>query len=247
MQIHERIHIVGSGTDGIGISNEYDCTVYLLDGGGEYALIDAGLGLDSERILKNIENTGINRTQITSVFLTHGHGDHSGGAAALGKACQAEVYALKETAEYVTEGNLDAISLKEAVQAGVYGKEYVYQACPVHPLADDEERKVGDMVVHTYRTEGHCSGHACYGVDYQGKRILFSGDTVFNYGRISMQSIWDCDLQKYLATCQKLEDLHPDILLPSHGAFLMEKGYTYIEKAMKAIRLLGIPKNIIGE
>ena len=63
---------------------------------------------------------------------------------------------------------------------------------------------------------------------------------------ISMQSIWDCDLQKYIETCKKLAYIHPDILLPSHGTFLLEKGYTYIDKAMETIHTLGIPKNLIN-
>lgn len=247
MQIHERIHIVGSGIDGIGISHPLDCTVYMIDGNGEYALIDAGAGVEPERILQNLERTGVKRNSILRIFLTHGHGDHSGGARVLREACQAEVYALKETANYVTSGNLEAISVKEAIRAGVYGENYEYHSCPVHPLADDEQIKVGDLTLKVHRTEGHCSGHACYEMQYGGKRILFSGDSVFNYGKISMQAIWDCDLQKYIATCKKIESIHPDIFLPSHGVFLLENGSAYIDKAMAAIRSLGIPGNLIGE
>lgn len=246
MRIHERISIIGSGTAGIGISNPYDCTVYLLDCGGTYALIDTGAGVETERILQNMEQEGVDRQQVSHIFLTHGHGDHSGGAAELRRECQAEVYALKETAGYVTGGDLDAIALREAIQAGVYGKDYVYQPCEVHPIPDDACIEIGEIRLFVHRTEGHCSGHACYEMNDKGKKILFSGDTVFNYGRISLQSIWDCDLQKYIETCRKLEEIHPDILLPSHGAFLMERGYAYIEKAMQAIQTLGVPENIIG-
>ncbi len=243
MQIHERIHIVGSGISGFGISNETDCTVYLIDGAGEYALIDAGAGIQPERILKNIEKTGIDRMKISSIFLTHGHGDHSGGAAALSHACQAKVCALRETAEYVSTGNLEALSIREAIRAGMYAKDYAFDACPVLPLEDGEKIKVGDLCLKVLRTEGHCSGHACYEMKFDKKKILFSGDAVFNYGKISLQAIWDCDLQKYIRTCRVLEQIRPDILLPSHGAFLMEKGYTYIEKAMEEIRRLRIPES----
>lgn len=245
MQIHERIHIVGSGSYGFGISQELDCTVYLIDGNGEYALIDAGAGVEPEAILHNIKAAGIHPIQISKIFLTHGHGDHSGGAYALSRFCQAEIYALEETAAYVSEGNLEAIALKEAIQAGVYGEDYTYHGCPVQPLLEDSTVQVGDIGLKVYRMEGHCSGHACYEMICKGKKILFSGDAIFNYGTIALQAIWDCDLQKYIVTCRKMEQMRPDILLPAHGAFLMSKGYLYVEKAMKKIRALGIPDNII--
>ena len=247
MQIHERIHIVGSGIAGFGISHEMDCTVYLIDGGDECALIDAGIGLHPEHILENIEATGITRTKISSIFLTHGHGDHSGGAYVLSQACQAKVYGLRETAEYVSSGNLRAISMKEAIHAGVYGNDYVYQACPVEPLMEESQVKVGEITMTVHRMDGHCSGHACYEMHDKGKKILFSGDTIFSNGKISLQPIWDCDLQEYIESCRKLEGIHPDILLPSHGAFLLNQGYSYIDKAMSVINALGIPGNIIGE
>lgn len=247
MQIHERIHIVGSGNSGFGISHDLDCTVYLIDGNGEYVLIDAGAGVEPETILHNIKAAGIHPTQISGIFLTHGHGDHSGGAYALSRACQAEVYALRETAEYVSEGNLKAISLEEAIQAGVYGPGYTFHACPVRPIEENASVQAGDLELTVYRMEGHCSGHACYGMVWQGRKILFSGDSVFNYGKIALQAIWDCDLQKYIESCRKMDRMHPDVLLPAHGAFLMSRGYSYIEKAMKQIRALGIPNNIIGE
>ena len=246
MQIHERIYIVGSGVTGIGISHESDCTVYMVDGGGEYALIDTGIGIDANRILQNIDKEGIDIKKISAILLTHGHGDHSGGAVALSQACHAKVYALEETANYVSSGDVDSISIKEAIQAGVFGKDYIYQACPVTPLLDKEHFIIGDITLQIHRTEGHCSGHGCYEMNFKNKKILFSGDAIFNYGMISMQSIWDCDLQKYIETCKKLAYIHPDILLPSHGTFLLEKGYTYIDKAMETIHTLGIPKNLIN-
>ena len=49
MKIAPGIHIVGSGRQGFGLTDDYDCHVYLVDGGDEYALIDAGGGRDLRR------------------------------------------------------------------------------------------------------------------------------------------------------------------------------------------------------
>jgi len=80
MKIMDHIYLVGSGNTGLGISNDYDCHVYLLDGGSEIALIDAGGGRETHRIIENAKNDGLDARKITRVFLSHSHSDHAAGA-----------------------------------------------------------------------------------------------------------------------------------------------------------------------
>lgn len=243
MRIQQRIYLVGSGDSGIGISHPLDCTVYLLDGGMQQALIDTGAGVDCGPILQNIRQDGFPADRINRILLTHGHGDHAGGAARLARECGASVYAMREAAQYVSRGDKKALSLDSAVKAGVYPPEYQFEPCPVLPLEDGQSFLVGDLTVTAILTEGHCAGHACFLVQLGQQTALFSGDSVFYGGKISLQNIWDCDLQKYLYTCRRLALLRPDILLPSHGAFSLNRGYLHLERAMRSIDLLGVPIN----
>ena len=87
MKLMDSVYMVGSGTAGFSMTNAFDCTVYLVDGKDELALIDAGVGVQPERIIKQIERDGFAPAQIGKILLTHGHGDHAGGAYALSKAC----------------------------------------------------------------------------------------------------------------------------------------------------------------
>ena len=82
MKLTEDIYLVGSAE--FGISNEYDCHVYLIDGGEEAALIDCGVGYDTERILQNIREV-IDIRKLKRVYLTHLHADHCGGGRDLQK------------------------------------------------------------------------------------------------------------------------------------------------------------------
>ena len=84
MKITEQVYAVGGGHAGLGISNAYDCNVFLIDGGSELALIDAGCGYDVEPILGNIRSAGFEPTRVRRLLLTHAHADHCGGAAAGG-------------------------------------------------------------------------------------------------------------------------------------------------------------------
>lgn len=84
MRLAERIHLVGSGSFGFDLTDPYDCHVYLLDGGTELALIDVGAGMGAEAIVENVRRDGLDQGRIRHLVLTHGHGDHAGGAARMG-------------------------------------------------------------------------------------------------------------------------------------------------------------------
>ena len=66
-------------------------------------------------------------------------------------------------------------------------------------------------------------------------------------GKIALQAIWDCDLQKYVDTIHRLNAIKPDLLLPGHGCVALNRGYLHIEKAEKILETLALPKNCIGE
>ena len=83
LKIYDRIYMIGSGA--IGLSDPADCHVYLIDGGGELALIDAG-GKNIEPILHNIQECGFRLDQVRYIFLTHSHMDHAAGCMALKNA-----------------------------------------------------------------------------------------------------------------------------------------------------------------
>ena len=55
MKLTDNVYLVGSGMLGFGLTDDYDCHMYLLDGGSEAALIDAGGGRDVSSVIKVIE------------------------------------------------------------------------------------------------------------------------------------------------------------------------------------------------
>ena len=201
-----------------------------LDGKDELALIDAGVGVQPERIIKQIERDGFDPAQIGKILLTHGHGDHAGGAYALSKACGATVYAMEPAAEFIRKGDIHALSLESAIEAGVYEAGYRFMPCAVEPLEPNQEIRAG-----------HCS----YWGEIDGKMVLFAGDAIQCDGKIALQAIWDCDLQRYVETIHRLNTLKPDVLLPAHGRFALENGALHIQKAEDKLKTLALPPNSI--
>ena len=247
MQLTRSVHIVASGDAGFSLTNAFDCTAYLVDGGGECALIDAGMGVEPEQILRGIRTAGFSPERVTRILLTHGHGDHAGGAAALSQACGAQVYAMEPAADFVSRGDIAALSLEKAIAAGVYEPGYTFRPCPVLPIADGQRIPVGCLTLTAVSSPGHSAGHCCYCLEEDGRRILFAGDVIQCGGRIALQAIWDCDLQQYVHTLYRLAELHPDALLPGHGCVALQRGWLHLDKARAVLDTLALPKNSIGE
>lgn len=243
MQITRRIYVVGSGRAGYNFTNPYDCDVYLVDCGEGLLLIDSGAGLNSGKILDCIRSHGFSPEDVRYILLTHGHGDHSGGCRDLRKATGARVLAHPDCARHVTEGDERAIALDVARKTGGYPSDYRFCPCPAEAFPDSGKLRIGEITFTAYDTPGHCSGHYAYLMESEDCRALFSGDSIFLGGRISLQNIWDCSLSDYAETAYRLSGLKFDALLPSHFGIDLTEGMTHIRKAVEVFSGLGIPED----
>jgi hydroxyacylglutathione hydrolase len=233
MQLTEQVYLVGSGAAGFSLTHAGDCHVYLIDGGGEVALVDAGTGLGAAEILDNIRGHGFDLADVRSLFLTHLHADHAGGAARLRQALpNVRVMAAQVGADWLRQGDERAISLDMGKQGGYYAPEYRFEPCPVAvELSDGQTVAVGDLQVEVIDVPGHSQGHVALLMRDAGLTYLFSGDALFFGGKIFLQSIWDCDLQAHLRSIRRLVGLGVDVLLPGHGSISLRDGQRHIDAA----------------
>jgi glyoxylase-like metal-dependent hydrolase (beta-lactamase superfamily II) len=244
MKLAEGLYLVGSAD--FGLSDDYDCHVYLLDGGSEAALIDAGGGRDVPAILSVIEGDGVPLERIRYLLLTHGHADHSGGAATLRDALDLQVLAAHDIVDFLREGDERGISLDLAREAGIYPPDFAFRTCPVDgELVQGQRVEVGALKLTVIETPGHSAGSLCFLAERNGERLLFAGDTVFFGGRILLQNIPDCDLQAHLRSIERLSTLAVDVFLPGHRGIALRDGQRHIQAAMDALNRLGVPPNLI--
>src|SRR5262245_24569834 len=243
MRLAERVHLVASGRLGFSLTDDYDCHVYALDGGDEVALIDAGGGRSTEAILANLRADGLDPARVRHLLLTHAHADHAAGAAGLREALPGlRVYASREAAPWLREGDERAISLDIARAAGMYPPDIRLRPCPVEAeLGDGEELRVGDLRVRAVATPGHARGHLSFLVG----RNLFAGDALFFGGRIVLQDTWDCSVQESNRSIERLARLDWDALLPGHMTISLSQGKRHAESALAAIRKLGVPPPLL--
>jgi hydroxyacylglutathione hydrolase len=236
MRVVPGVYLVGG--KGPGLSAPWDCNVYVVDGGTELALIDAGSGQGTSAILGNVGAHGLNLQRVKKILLTHAHADHSGGARALAKATGAKVLGPALERSLIEAGTDHELGLDIARDVGIYEPNFRYEHCRVDvDLGDGDEVIVGRLHMTAVRTPGHSRGSMCYFCATGGMSVLFSGDTVSADGKLHFNSP-DVNVVDLRLSLRRLRDLCPDTLCPGHGPFAAADAVALLDEAMA--RLAGI-------
>lgn len=199
-KVVDGVYLVG----GQELTDMRDCCVYLVDGGGELALIDAGLGYSCRSILENIKKLGFDPSLLKYVIATHGHIDHIGGLSHF------QSLGAKIVCHAV---ELDAISkgMTHLTAESYYRVNYQPVNVDVVLKGENQDITVGELTLHCLFTPGHTPGGISPYVDLDGYRILFGQDI---HGPFNAS--WGSDIERWITSMKKLIDLKADILCEGH-------------------------------
>ena len=242
IELTPEIRLVASGDGGFSLSDPYDCHVYLVESQGEAALIDTGIGRAD--VAAAVRATG---ARLRYILLTHAHPDHAGGAAALREAFpDARVLASEEVAAWVAAGDEEAMSLESGIRAEFYPEGYRFAACPgVETIADGEAVRVGAVELRALATPGHARGHHAFLTLGASVESCFCGDLVFHGGAISLEANWDCSLQDYRRSMERLARERFEALLPGHHGVSLARGRRHVEAAARQFARGFIPRSLV--
>jgi len=140
-----------------------NCYIVGSESNKEGVIIDPGD--DAKEILKNVKDLGLD---IKLIALTHGHIDHTGAVKEVKEATGAEVAIHTD----------DAKSLQEQLLGRLFGLSYPPPPPPDWLLKDGDSIDIGDLHFLVVHTPGHSLGGICL----LEEGVVFSGDTLFNYG-----------------------------------------------------------------
>lgn len=244
MRVSERVYWIGSGLLGMNASDDWDCNIYLLDGGSEQAIVDCGSGYGIPNILEELKRDGFNPDSVRYLLLTHAHMDHAGGVAALRQRTGAQVVASRLSAPLIEGGDEDAIGLTGARAAGVYPPDSRFAPCRVDVTVQHAQSiQVGDLTVDVIETPGHSRdmvGYYCREI-----RTLFSGDSIFAGGRIAAIQTDDFSMDQLSESLSHLARLEVESLMPGHLTPVVRNGGRPIRQAVDTLRRGGIPESIV--
>jgi glyoxylase-like metal-dependent hydrolase (beta-lactamase superfamily II) len=198
-KVWENIFLVG----GSETSHAADCSVYLIDAGGELILIDSGAGPGISNIINNIKSLGLSPDKLSLIVSTHAHIDHIGGNAYLQREYGCDIFAHELDASRIETG--------EMVGAEFYG--ILYEPCKVtkRMSGSEMELRVGAACLHAIHIPGHTPGSIALYTDVGGTRILFGQDVHGPY-----VAHWGAVMDKVGSSLKKMKELNADILCEGH-------------------------------
>ena len=157
-------------------------------------LIDAGTGNASH--LEAVRSA-LGGALLQQVLVTHGHGDHASGAAALAAQSPGAVFR----------------KMPWAARDPRYEVRW-------QPLADGDVVAAGDTHLSAVHTPGHSPDHLCFW--HEPTRTLFCGDLAILGSTVWIPASLAGDLSAYLDSLRRIIGLAPARMLPAHGPAIEE-------------------------
>lgn len=187
-------------------------STFLIKADGKNLLFDAGMGSDKNLLLPSLKALGVSPENIDAIFITHLHGDHTGGLAKDGKAVfpNATVYLSKQ--EY--EG-MDGAKVLEPYNGKIVQFDF------------NDELIAGIKAIDG---TGHTPGQACY---LKGD-VLIAGDIMH---AVALQIVhpeccasFDKDIEASIATRIRITNLAKEKKLLLCGAHFPKGGVVDFRK-----------------
>ena len=141
-----------------------NCYIVGAESNKEGMIIDPGAG--GKQILSRVEELGL---EVKYIVLTHGHIDHVGALKEVKEATNAEVAMHADDASSLQSRNPLSMMFRLSLQA---------LPPPDWLLKDGDSIDIGELHFLVLHAPGHSPGGICL----LGEGVVFTGDTLFNFG-----------------------------------------------------------------
>lgn len=177
-----------------GPAGTHGCNVFVVGGGPEAVLVDAGLAREDavQAKLEYLNEAGLSR--LAYIIVTHAHGDHLAGAPAIQEAVGSTIALHRAEVE----------AANRAISPATVGRA----------LEDGEIIEVDGLHLEVIHTPGHSPGHIC--LFLREHRMLFTGDHVVGRGTTAI-SPPQGDMALYVDSLRRLLGYEAELLCPGHG------------------------------
>ncbi len=215
---------------------EDTCHVYVVKNEKKAILIDFGDG----DVLDNLDSIGV--SEVTDILLTHHHRDQGQG---LQRAVDQGIRIWLPETEHHLFSNVDEHWQFRELYNNYNGRQdrfSVLQSIPdTNKLHDYDTISLNDIDFTILPTPGHTTGSISIITHLNEKRVIFSGDLIYEPGKIYSLAAtqWSYNGGEGIAlailSLLSIKDRNPDLLLPSHGKS-MPQPIMAIDKTVEHLR-----------
>ena len=190
---------------GAELTGPEDSAVYIIKNNEKTILIDSGTGVYHKQLIDNIESIPVDSKTINTLFLTHCHYDHVGGAKKLKNELKLQTIAHELDAPYIETGD------NQVSAANWYYTTLT--PCPIDLKIQGKlnEFMIGSLKIEAYHIPGHSPGSLVYLFYENNLKILFGQDI---HGPLHPKIL--SNEKDYKASLELLINLEADILCEGH-------------------------------
>jgi glyoxylase-like metal-dependent hydrolase (beta-lactamase superfamily II) len=185
--------------------------VYLLDGGGDFAIIDIGYEESVPEVVELVRQMDFNLSRCKYLIATHADADHVQGIARAKELFKAPVAAHPLSVSAIESGDVETTFARITAQN---------IDMPMPPCKVDVEIKNGDVLeigkvqLEVWHTPGHTPGQ----LSFKTGELLFVGDNIYKDGCVGViDAHHGSNLPDFIASLKRIRDDDSPFLLPSHG------------------------------
>ncbi len=184
--------------------------VFLITTEKGLTLVDTGMGMGANGVLKKIQAKGHNPSDIQRILMTHEHDDHIGGMEKLQAVLQADVWSSALSAPHIPADITRELSHGDSL-------DDIWPGLTV------------------FATPGHEDGHLSFWQADQ--KVLIVGDAMFHvFGRLTLPiKSFSKDMDEARVSVRKLLDLEPEVLVFGHGPAITKNASAQLAKFAQRI------------
>ncbi len=231
MQILKNIFQVGGDLNGVTFDLQgalwNDGNSYIIKTGEGLIMIDCGCGDTLPQIFDNMRYWDLSPDRIRYCILTHPHYDHAGGGHLL-KSMGVKMISVAETADAVSTGD-------ERCCGYLYHK--IFTPFEVDKIVHDGGKlRVLDLEFEVMHLPGHSMGCTAYFLNWEGKRLVFSGDVIGTLlgGDFGWSGSIDFNKEIYMMSLRRFSKEDTSVMLPGHGLIYFHKPRRRVEEALNS-------------
>ena len=207
---------------------------YLVDAGDGLAIVDTGTVGALRPILTGIRDAGRSPADVRHISLTHAHFDHAGTVARLATATGAQVWVHEADLPAIRSGRTGPLPTFEPAFIAAVMRRLPSPGIRAWPEAQGFSRGAsiaGEL--QAIHNPGHTPGHTAYLWPKHGG-VLFTGDTLTNFGRVRL-GLFNDDWAMTKVAARQLAALDFDTVVFGHGPPIVGKALVQVRKDVERI------------